>query len=228
VQITVDFNPVADKMRIIGADGTNLRADVDSGKVTEDQSLKFAANDPAAGRTPTIVAGAYGNSVKGAKETTLYDIDALGGFFRQAPPNDGILNTVGTLGVSVDRVGFDIVTDATGTNRGVLVTNGKLFMLDLTTGQASGGRTIVGLPADVRDIAVLPSPMAKQAANMGIDADATGMRADTGMAASYRPKPTSGDMAGTVAKPMPMKSSYAQAKMARMKAPQCPDRRPQY
>ena len=65
-QISVDFNPVADKMRIIGADGTNLRADVDSGKVTQDQPLKFAANDPAAGQKPTILAGAYSNSVKGA------------------------------------------------------------------------------------------------------------------------------------------------------------------
>ena len=67
IQIAVDFNPVADKLRIIGADGTNLRADVDSGKVTEDKSLKFAANDPAADQTPTIIAGAYSNSVKGAK-----------------------------------------------------------------------------------------------------------------------------------------------------------------
>src|SRR5262245_64864321 len=41
VQVAVDFNPVADKLRIIGADGTNLRADVDSGKVTEDQPLKI-------------------------------------------------------------------------------------------------------------------------------------------------------------------------------------------
>lgn len=104
VQIAVDFNPVADKMRIIGADGTNLRADVDSGKVTQDQSLKFAANDPAAGRTPTIIAGAYSNSVTGAKETTLYDIDAgTGGLSVRPPPNDGVLNTIGTIGVSVDE-----------------------------------------------------------------------------------------------------------------------------
>jgi len=228
VQIAVDFNPVADKMRIIGADGTNLRADVDSGKVTEDQPLKFAANDPAAGRTPTILAGAYSNSVKGAKETTLYDIDALGGFFRQAPPNDGILNTIGMLGVSVDRLGFDIVADGTGTNTGMLVANGKLFVLDLATGKASGGKTIAGLPADVRDIAVLPSPMAKQAANMMMDSGAMGVKAGAAMAPSYGAKPMSGDMMGNVAKPMPMKSSYSTGKMARIRGAQCPERRAQY
>jgi hypothetical protein len=48
------------------------------------------------------------------------------------------------------------------------VANGKLYTLDLTTGVAAGGKTIVGLPSDVRDIAVLPSPAGKQAANMTI------------------------------------------------------------
>jgi hypothetical protein len=53
------------------------------------------------GETPKIVAGAYTNSIKGAKETTLYDIDAtIGGLIKQAPPNDGVLNAVGKLGVT--------------------------------------------------------------------------------------------------------------------------------
>ncbi len=72
VRVSVDFNPVADKLRIIGSDGTNLRANVDDGKVTQDQPLSFAEADPAAGQNPAIVAGAYANAVKGAKETTLY------------------------------------------------------------------------------------------------------------------------------------------------------------
>lgn len=182
VQVAVDFNPVADKLRIIGADGTNLRADVDSGKVTEDQPLKFAATDPAAGRAPIIVAGAYSNSVRGAKETTLYDIDAgLGALFRQAPPNDGVLNTIGMLGVTVDKIGFDIVTDGAGTNTAMLVANGKLYVLDLTTGNAAAGKSIAGLPSDVRDIAVLPSSGAKQAANMTMGNGGAGMGGPSGL-----------------------------------------------
>ena len=38
---TVDFNPLADRLRLIGSDGTSLRANVDDGKVTVD------ANQPA-------------------------------------------------------------------------------------------------------------------------------------------------------------------------------------
>jgi hypothetical protein len=163
-RITVDFNPVADKLRIIGSDGTNLRADVDSGKVTKDQSLKFAETDPAAGQTPQVVAGAYSNAFKGTKETTLYDIDAgNGGVFRQVPPNDGVLNTIGALGVDAQNIGFDIVADGAGGNTAMLVAGGGLYTVDLASGKAEGGKQIAGLPADLRDIALLTAPMQKQA-----------------------------------------------------------------
>ena len=237
-QISVDFNPVADKMRIIGADGTNLRADVDSGKVTQDQPLKFAANDPAAGQKPTILAGAYSNSVKGAKETTLYDIDAkLGGLFRQAPPNDGVLNTIGTIGVDVNRIGFDIVADGAGTNAGLLVANGKLYRIDLTTGKAVGGKTIAGLPSDVRDVAALLAPPAKQAANMMMGGDATGMRATADLNPTDMSKPMSPNMGVRPSKPMQMRAKMDGFKdpryrtdygMQRSNGPQCNERRAQY
>src|SRR3712207_993674 len=96
---TVDFNPAADRLRIIGSDGTNLRANVDDGKVTKDGQLKFADGDMHKGKVPRVVAGAYTNSVKGAKETALFDLDASGVLVKQAPPNDGILNSVGTIGM---------------------------------------------------------------------------------------------------------------------------------
>ena len=99
----MDFNPVADRLRVIGSDGTNLRANVDDGKVTTDGALKFAETDMHKGEKPNVVAGAYTNSFKGAKETALYDIDAtIGALFKQAPPNDGVLNAVGKLGVKAD------------------------------------------------------------------------------------------------------------------------------
>ena len=99
----MDFNPVADRLRLMSNDGTNLRVNVDDGKVTTDGSHKFADSDMHKGEKPNIVAGAYINSVKGAKETALYDIDAtIGALIKQAPPNDGMLNAVGKLGVKVD------------------------------------------------------------------------------------------------------------------------------
>lgn len=158
VKVTVDFNPVADKMRVIGSDGTNLRANVDDGKVTKDQPLKFAETDAANGKSPMIVAGGYTNSMKGAKETTLYDVDSkLGGLFRQAPPNDGILNTIGALGVDAKAVSFDIMTDSTGANMGMLLAGKKLYSVDLSSGKAGAAKDIAGLNGQVSDIAVLPA-----------------------------------------------------------------------
>jgi Domain of unknown function (DUF4394) len=155
---TVDFNPVADRLRIIGSDGANLRANVDDGKVTKDGQLKFADADMHKGKTPRIVAGAYTNSVKGAKETTLYDIDASGALVRQAPPNDGVLNSVGMLGMEAGNVAFDIVAGDTA-SEGWLMNGKTLYKVDLATGKASEVGVIAGVDGAVRDIAAMPKAM---------------------------------------------------------------------
>jgi hypothetical protein len=232
VQVSVDFNPVADKMRIIGVDGTNLRVDVDAGKVTTDKPLKLADTDANAGQTPTIVAGAYSNSVKGTKETTLYDLDGtLGGLFRQAPPNDGILNTIGMTGLDVETIGFDILADGAGGNTGMLVAKGNLYTVDLTSGKAAGGKSIAGLPSGVRDIAVLPAPPQKQAAGMmGGDALAVKEGADTTsaylpkMAPGNQAKPVRMDTGGDLKMATPKRPRNSAAKMAKG-GPQCDDGR---
>jgi hypothetical protein len=155
VTATVDFNPVADRLRVIGSDGTNLRANVDDGKVVTDGKLKFAESDAAKGKAPKIVAGAYTNSVKGTKETVLYDIDASGTFLRQAPPNDGVLNTVGSLGVNGEVVAFDILPEGDGKNTGWLMAGDTLYSVDLASGKATSVGKIEGA-SNVRDIAILP------------------------------------------------------------------------
>ncbi|WP_420103361.1 DUF4394 domain-containing protein [Bosea sp. (in: a-proteobacteria)] len=155
---TVDFNPAADRLRVIGSDGTNLRVNVEDGKTTVDGKLKFAETDMHKGEAPKIVAGAYTNSVKGTKETTLYDIDAtIGGLIKQAPPNDGVLGAVGKLGVMPKAIAFDIETAADGTNTGWLLGDGTLYKVDLMTGKATSAGKISGLSAAIRDIAVLPA-----------------------------------------------------------------------
>ncbi len=156
VKATVDFNPAADRLRIIGSDGTSLRANVDDGKVTKDGSLKYAEGDKASGKTPMVTAGAYSNSVKGTKETALYDIDStLGTFLKQAPPNDGILVTMGGLGVKADGIAFDIATDSAGKNTGFAVVGDTLHTIDIATGAATAVGKVKGLPAGVRDVAVI-------------------------------------------------------------------------
>ena len=75
--ITFDFNPVADRLRLMSAEGVSWRINVDDGKVTVDGSHKY--KDAMAGKTPRVVAGAYTNSFKDTKATTLYNIDAATG-----------------------------------------------------------------------------------------------------------------------------------------------------
>jgi outer membrane protein assembly factor BamB len=155
VKATVDFNPAADRLRLLGSDGTSLRANVDDGKVITDGKLKYAEGDKNAGKTPNVVAGAYSNSVKGTKETALYDLDGtLGAYIRQAPPNDGILQTLGDSGLK-GEIAFDIVTDAAGKNTGYAVLAGTLYTVDIANGASKSVGKIAGLPSGVRDVAVI-------------------------------------------------------------------------
>jgi Domain of unknown function (DUF4394) len=151
----VDFNPVANRLRVVGANGRSYRINVDDGMVTVDQPLRY---DGGAAGTPRAVAGGYSNSMAGAQRTALYQIDATSSqFMIQDPPNDGVLKPVGALGVTVQgAVAFDIVTDAQGANRGFAVWNRRLFRVDVATGRLSEAGALTGLNADLIDIAVLP------------------------------------------------------------------------
>ena len=151
--VTVDFNPVADRLRVITSDGTNLRINVDDGKATVDGALKFKDGDANAGRTPNVIAGAYSNSYKGTKATALYDIDASGFLLTQAPPNDGILNTIGSLGVKLNgATAFNVVVQGED-NAAWLVTGGSLYSVDLKSGKATAAGKLDGVKGKLTDIA---------------------------------------------------------------------------
>jgi len=157
VVATIDFNPVADRLRVMGSDGMNLRANVDDGKVTKDGSHKYADADMHKGEKPNIIAGAYTNSVKGTKTTALYNIDAtIGALIKQVPPNDGVLNAVGKLGFKADTVAFDIWSDGTK-NEAWLMAKDTLYSVNLETGKATEAAKIAGVSGEVRDIAILPA-----------------------------------------------------------------------
>lgn len=155
VVATIDFNPAADRLRLMASDGTSLRANVDDGKVTVDGSHKYAEGDANKGKKPRVIAGAYSNSIKGTKETTLYNIDAANGVLvRQAPPNDGVLNTIGSLGIKLNGpVAFDIVATGEGQNDAWLWNGGNLFKVDLKTGKATAAGQL--LLRGVTDIAYM-------------------------------------------------------------------------
>lgn len=153
---TIDFNPAADRLRIMGSDGTSHRVNVDDGKVIVDGSHKYADSDANKGKTPRVIAGSYSNSVKGTKETTLYNIDgANGALLRQAPPNDGVLNTIGSLGIKLNGpAAFDIVASGEGQNDAWLFTGGTLYKVDLKTGKATAAGQIA-IKGKVTDIAYM-------------------------------------------------------------------------
>jgi Domain of unknown function (DUF4394) len=151
---TVDFNPAADRLRVMGSDGTSLRVNVDDGKATVDGSHKFKDADPNGGKTPKVVAGAYSNAFKGTPTTALYNIDAAtNSLVTQAPPNDGVLNTVGALGMSLNGpAAFNIVTVGER-NDAWLATGGSLYAVDLKTGKATMAGRIEGLSGKLSDMA---------------------------------------------------------------------------
>lgn len=153
VKASVDFNPMADKLRVMGSDGTNLRVDPASGKVTKDGNLAFEPGDPSAETKPNIVATAYLNSFGKPEKTAMYDIDATALFIQQTKPNDGTLKTIGGLGVTLgDNVAFDIQTTEAGENTAWLATGGALYKVNIEKGTAEKAADV---DAGFRDITFL-------------------------------------------------------------------------
>lgn len=147
----VDFNPVADRLRIVASNDQNLRVNVDTGAVADegdgvpgDRNLAYSTTDINTGKDPNVTAAAYTNSVAGATTTRLYNIDTtLDILVIQDPPNNGTLVTVGSLGVDFgSRTGFDIFLDRNGVNYGFAVSNSVLYAIDLAIGKANPVGTI--------------------------------------------------------------------------------------
>ncbi|MBU8536780.1 DUF4394 domain-containing protein [Falsiroseomonas tokyonensis] len=165
----VDFNPVANRLRLMGMSGVNFRVNVETGEVVRDGTQKYMDGSPQAGTTPRITAGAYTNSVAppagapaagqpGAPSTALYTIDTLLGTYNlQAPPNDGVQQVKGMLGMSVPvALGFDVLSDGQGGNTGFVLAGGTLHGIDLATGRLMAQGAVAGLPeAEVIDIAAM-------------------------------------------------------------------------
>jgi hypothetical protein len=131
----VDFNPVADRLRVIGNTGQSLRINVDTGATTTDGAINGSG-------APVVTAAAYTNSFAGTTATQLFDIDtASASLALQNPPNDGTLVNVGLLNVAVTGdVAFDIAGGANGLALAALRTTAtgpsSLYKIDLATGAA--------------------------------------------------------------------------------------------
>jgi hypothetical protein len=154
---SIDFNPVPNALRIIGADGSNLRITAGgAGVFNTDTALSQLG----------IVGAAYSSNFAGATSTTLYEFDSVngtlvrqGGLNAAPSPNLGQITTIGSLGLgfSFTSAGFDITSGGTAfaTFTSAAGGNGGLYTIDLATGLATqvGGLGAAG----VTDIAVLPA-----------------------------------------------------------------------
>ena len=160
-----DFNPTVDRIRITSNTGQNLRVHPDTGAlVLADGPLAYATGDTAEGVKPKVVGSAYTNSVSPTPlTTTLYNIDAgRDTLVTQIPPNDGTLNTIGSLGLNVTEVaGFDISVDGIAyaslqKKLGFGKTKrASLYTIDLATGAATLVGKIGG-PYPLHDLTALP------------------------------------------------------------------------
>jgi hypothetical protein len=155
----IDFNPQADRLRLVSRDGQNLRVNVALGATAVDGALRYADGDSGARARPRITAAAYTHDVADAPDTKLFEIDGERDVLvLQDPPNDGVLATVGPLGVDFGPTGgFDIVTDPGGVDRGYAASGASLYAVDLgagtarSLGQIGDGRAgVVGLAATGR------------------------------------------------------------------------------
>ena len=103
--ITVNFNPVADRLRVITNTGQNLRINVDTGATITDGAINLTESNP------TIVAGAYTNAFAGTGSTKLYSIDQNSDRIYIQNANAGTLGVSAALGADINingGGGFDI------------------------------------------------------------------------------------------------------------------------
>ncbi|MCC6572327.1 MAG: DUF4394 domain-containing protein [Planctomycetes bacterium] len=158
--MSMDFNPVADRIRVVDTFDNSYRINPDTGTLSAtDTDLNPASMD--------ISAVAYDRSYAGTTATTLYGISSdsnelvrIGGVDGTPSPNGGAITAIGGTGVTFTSVvlGLDIepVTGVAFAMIPVFVNplnEYRLYTLNLTTGAA----TLVGAintPLALVDIAV--------------------------------------------------------------------------
>jgi Domain of unknown function (DUF4394) len=161
----VDFNPVADRVRVVSDSGQNLRFHPDTGALAATDPPLAAATE--GGPAPRIAGAGYTYNKANDKLTTNYAIDIARGWLvtqgsvegREpvVSPNTGRIADVGPLGTGpLDDAAFDIA-DIGNVALAALRQGGRtrLVVLDLTSGRA----TLLGTVANgeaLRGMAIEP------------------------------------------------------------------------
>lgn len=165
----VDFNPVADRIRLVSNTGQNLRFHPETGALAAiDPALAFAPGDAQAGFAPEVVAAGYTYNKTNDKLTTNYAIDRRAGTLitqgtvegvqPAVSPNTGQLRTVGPLGTGPLLDAALDIADVSGAAFAAVRTSAqpttRLYLIDLTSGKASllgtvaDGAPLIGLAVE--------------------------------------------------------------------------------
>ena len=171
----VDFNPAADRIRVVSDQGQNMRLHPETGALVDfdaatpgvqsDPDLRYAPGDAQVGHSAQLVSAGYTYNTRNDKLTTNFALDArLGMLVTQGSledavpaesPNLGVLHTVGALGTGpLLDAGFDI-SDVRNTALAALRTPAEplttLYRIDLATGAAQpvgrvgNGQALLGM-----------------------------------------------------------------------------------
>lgn len=168
--IGMDFNPVADRVRVMSTSGQNVRLHPDTGALAAtDPAPFYAAGDRRAGVKPEVAAAAYTYNKKDDKLTTNFAIDRNGGFLVTMGSAEGVqpivsfntgqLYTVGALGVTEMSDASMDIADVSGAAFAAVRLKShattRLYSVDLQTGKGTFIGTI-GDGARVLGLAVEP------------------------------------------------------------------------
>ncbi|HSW13564.1 MAG TPA: DUF4394 domain-containing protein [Solimonas sp.] len=156
----VDFNPAADRLRVISNTGQSLRHNL-AGTTTDDGDVSYTLTLTPGTPATTILSAAYTNNNPNNLEsgTTLFVLDATNDQVAiVSPPNGGAMVATGKFGLDVTGVhGFDIraVPSGNGTTNAAyaaLTVGGvkSVYSVDLLDGSITG---LGDFTADVIDVA---------------------------------------------------------------------------
>lgn len=166
-----DFNNAVDRIRIVSDTGQNLRAHPDTGVVVAvDGDLAFVAEDENAGAMPMVVAAAYTNPDNDpGTGTALFNVDAAANrLLLQDPPNDGGLQTIGSLGLPEGSTVHSLDIGSEPPDALLLATPGMdgaptLYRVNLETGETTfigevGESSVVSIAILVEAAPAPPTP----------------------------------------------------------------------
>lgn len=138
---TIDFNPVVDRLRVIGSNGSNLRVDVSTGDTLTDTNIQSGN---------TITGAAYEDSFSSAgRGTQLFTLDSsMDRVNLQNPPNDGTQSSPKSLlgSTNVESInGYDI-NPSNNTGLALLTVGGSQQFYNINPGATGNAASLFAAP----------------------------------------------------------------------------------